>query len=63
MNKKILLIFSILNLSLVGKTYTQCEADHLVILNNFSLHPLNLQFPLEKRLHLLILKESILLME
>lgn len=39
MNKKILLIFSILNLSIVGKTYSQCEADHLVILNNFEFTP------------------------
>ena len=39
MNKKIFLIFSILNLSLFGKTYSQCEADHLVILINFEFTP------------------------
>ena len=37
--KKTFLVLTVLYLTLVSKTYAQCEADHLIILNNFEFIP------------------------
>ena len=46
--KRVFLVLSILNLTLAFRAYSQCEADHLIILNNFEFVPSELTITLNE---------------